>query len=95
MVWQEPVRSVRRGVKSSSVTADAYCKTNKTAMNSIVGRYMIYDVDVDVVMKFCNVVVVVKTLVEEHQAVKNKTLIAPGKLCTLLMMAVSLVACFV
>lgn len=64
-------------------------------MNSIVGRYMIYDVDVDVVMKFCNVVVVVKTLVEEHQAVKNKTLIAPGKLCTLLMMAVSLVACFV
>lgn len=93
MVWQEPVRSVRRGVKSSSVTADAYCKTNKTAMNSIVGRYMMCDVDV--VMKFCNVVVVVKTLVEEHQAVKNKTLIAPGKLCTLLMMAVSLVACFV
>jgi hypothetical protein len=36
--------------------------------------------DVDVVMKFCNVVVAVKTLVEEHQAVKNKTLIAPGKL---------------
>ena len=60
-------------------------------MNSIVGRYMMCDVDV--VMKFCNVVVAVKTLVEEHQAVKNKTLIAPGKLCTLLMMAVSLVAC--
>lgn len=49
--------------------------------------------DVDVLMKCCDDYVAVKTLVEEHQAVKNKTLIAPGKLCTLLMMAVSLVAC--
>lgn len=49
--------------------------------------------DGDVVMEFCDVYVAVKTLVEEHQAVKNKTLIAPGKLCTLMMMAVSLVAC--
>jgi len=86
-----PVRSFKRGVKSLSVTADAYCSTNREAMNSIDGRYMMCDVDV--VMEFCDVYVVVKRLVEEHQAVKNKTLIAPGKLCKLLMMAVSLVAC--